>query len=87
MKYYHLGGGLGFKEDKLFNWKAGFSDLFLEYKSWRYVANEQIYNSLVNLIGIDPHNNIDYFPLCGFGVMPLNNVALYFKKYPNLFYD
>ncbi|WP_164108746.1 MULTISPECIES: GNAT family N-acetyltransferase [Sphingobacterium] len=79
MKYYHLGGGLGFKEDSLFNWKAGFSDLFLEYKSWRYVANEGIYNSLVNRIGINPNNNIDYFPLYRFGVVPVNS-----DKYPNL---
>lgn len=76
MKYYHLGGGLGFKEDTLFNWKAGFSDLFLEYKSWRYVANEGEYNFLVNHVGIDPTDNIDYFPLYRSSFFPVNRVEL-----------
>lgn len=63
MKYLHLGGGLGFKMDTLFNWKAGFSDLFLEYKSWRYVSNNSVYHSLVSKQEIDEHINIDFFPL------------------------
>ncbi|MBB2148460.1 GNAT family N-acetyltransferase [Pedobacter gandavensis] len=64
MKYLHLGGGVGFKMDTLFNWKAGFSDLFLEYKSWRYVANNMVYHALVNKRKIDQHKkDIDFFPL------------------------
>ena len=63
MKYLHLGGGLGFKMDKLFNWKAGFSDLFLEYKSWRYVSNNSVYHELVNQRKIDERRNIDFFSL------------------------
>ncbi|WP_316820087.1 GNAT family N-acetyltransferase [Pedobacter gandavensis] len=63
MKYLHLGGGVGFKMDTLFNWKAGFSDLYLEYKSWRYVANSLVYHSLVNKRKIDNAINIDFFPL------------------------
>lgn len=63
MKYCHLGGGLGFKEDSLFKWKASFSDLFLDYKSLRYISNNSVYNSLVDDKGIDPNINIDFFPL------------------------
>lgn len=63
MKYLHLGGGVGFKMDTLFNWKAGFSDLFLEYKSWRYVTNNLVYHTLVNKQKIDKGRNIDFFPL------------------------
>ncbi len=63
MKYYHLGGGYGFKEDALFKWKTGFSNLFLEYKSWRYVANKSAYHSLVNKHGVNEDSNIDFFPL------------------------
>ncbi|WP_316748994.1 GNAT family N-acetyltransferase [Pedobacter gandavensis] len=63
MRYLHLGGGVGFKMDTLFNWKAGFSDLFLEYKSWRYVANNPVYAALVNKRKIDHGRNVDFFPL------------------------
>lgn len=79
MKYMNLGGGLGFKKDTLFSWKAGFSDLFLDYKSWRYVVNDSVYHNLVNKQGIDKNANIDFFPLyraignvltCGY--FPLN---------------
>nr|WP_121272981.1 GNAT family N-acetyltransferase [Pedobacter schmidteae] len=63
MKYFHLGGGYGFKEDTLFNWKVGFSDMLLEYKSWRYVANQPVYHALVDKQGIDRDADIDFFPL------------------------
>lgn len=63
MKYYHLGGGYCFKEDTLFKWKRGFSDLLLEYESWRYVTNQSVYHSLVSEQGIDKDSNIDFFPL------------------------
>lgn len=62
MKYCHLGGGLGFKEDSLFAWKASFSDLFLSYNSWGYVANESAYNTLVAQNGISNRSS-DFFPL------------------------
>lgn len=61
MKYLHLGGGVGFKEDTLYNWKTGFSDLSFEYKSWRYVANHFVYQTLVNKRNVD--KAVDFFPL------------------------
>lgn len=41
MKYYNLGGGLNFKEDQLFSWKAGFSRLFLESNKWIYSSHDE----------------------------------------------
>lgn len=63
MHYLHLGGGVGGKEDSLFEFKSGFSNLYLSFKTWRYVANEPIYNALVKerCSNIDPSNNT--FPL------------------------
>ncbi|PTQ96668.1 acetyltransferase (GNAT) family protein [Mucilaginibacter yixingensis] len=63
MKYYNLGGGRGFKQDSLFNWKAEFSDLFLPYYTWRYIANPAVYNTLLYEQGIDENADIDFFPL------------------------
>jgi hypothetical protein len=63
MKFLHLGGGLGFKEDSLFRWKSAFSDLFLNYKSFRFIANPKAYNYLLDKRGIDKKIAIDYFPL------------------------
>jgi len=63
MKYYQLGGGLGFKEDSLFNWKKGFSEYFLDYRSWRFIVNEEVYYQLVDEKGIDRNLDIDFFPL------------------------
>lgn len=36
MKYYNLGGGLNFEEDKLFKWKSGFSRLYLNSNKWTF---------------------------------------------------
>jgi len=63
MSYYHLGGGLGFKENSLFEWKLGFSDLVLDYKSWRFIANPAVYNELVIKSGNSIDNTVDFFPL------------------------
>lgn len=62
-QYCHLGGGVGFKEDSLFNWKAGFSDFHLNYYSWRFIADEVVYNVLLDEAGIEKNNQIDFFPL------------------------
>jgi len=63
MKYYHLGGGVGFKEDSLFDWKLGFSDMTLENYSWRYIANKPVYNQLVEKSGNHIYAETDFFPL------------------------
>ena len=63
MKYYHLGGGLGYKEDSLFEWKLGFSNMVLDYCSWRFIANKAVYNQLVEKSGNQIHTDVDFFPL------------------------
>jgi len=63
MRYYNLGGGVGFKEDSLFTWKAAFSPLHLPYKTWRYIANPAVYNALLEERGIDKNSDVDFFPL------------------------
>jgi len=63
MDYFHLGGGLGYKEDSLLRWKLNFSDLTLPHKSWRFVVNQEVYNDLVMQSGNDLNNTVDFFPL------------------------
>lgn len=63
MKYYNLGGGLGFKEDSLFAWKATFSPLTLNYQSWRFIADQEEYNRILDDQDIDHNLDIDFFPL------------------------
>lgn len=63
MKYMHLGGGFGFKEDSLFKWKSLFSDSYLDYRSLRFIANDAIYHTLLDQQGIDKDTDVDFFPL------------------------
>ena len=61
--FINLGGGLNFKEDNLFKWKAGFTNLFLDYKSWRYVADQSTYDLLTKNKALDQTMEVDFFPL------------------------
>lgn len=63
MHYFNLGGGLGFKQDSLFNFKESFSDLSLDFKSWRYIADQKNYLKLIRDANIDPAIDVDFFPL------------------------
>jgi hypothetical protein len=63
MKFYNLGGGLGFKKDSLFDFKSSFSDIYYEYKTWRYISDPENYLKLIMDADIDPDNPVDYFPL------------------------
>ena len=47
-KIFHLGGGIGSREDSLFRFKAGFSSLKYQFKVWRMVANQDVYEQLVD---------------------------------------
>ena len=42
----HLGGGLSGTDDSLFEFKAQFSDMRFMFKTWRYIHNKDVYNSL-----------------------------------------
>lgn len=62
-EFINLGGGLNFKEDSLFKWKAGFTKLFFDYNSWRYIADPEVYERLLQEKGIPASAEIDFFPL------------------------
>lgn len=57
----HLGGGVGSNNDSLFNFKAGFSKSRFEFKIWKFIVNNSVYNSLVKESGVIESNT--YFPL------------------------
>ncbi|ASU34759.1 GNAT family N-acetyltransferase [Mucilaginibacter xinganensis] len=63
MRYYNLGGGVGFKDDTIFKWKTSFTDYVLPYKSWRFIANPSVYQQLLHEKGIDENSDVDFFPL------------------------
>jgi hypothetical protein len=63
MKFFNLGGGLGFKKDSLFDFKSSFSDIYYEYKTWRYISDPENYLKLLMDANIDPDNSVDFFPL------------------------
>lgn len=42
----HLGGGLGAREDALFNFKAGFSPRRHMFQTWRWIVDAEAYHSL-----------------------------------------
>ena len=62
LHYFHLGGGVGGKEDSLFAFKSNFSDLFLDDHIWCYIANEDAYQFLVKQKNI-PDTDLSFFPL------------------------
>lgn len=63
MRYLHLGGGVGGREDSLFDFKAGFSDMYFNFNTWRYIVNMPAYNALVSQFGKNIENNKGRFPL------------------------
>lgn len=60
-RYFHLGGGLGGREDSLFKFKSYFSSLFLEDMTWRFISDTFSYNDLIKDLNDDLKT--DYFPL------------------------
>ena len=63
MAYLHLGGGVGGNEDSLFEFKAGFSDTILNFKTWRFVSEPDIYDQLVQDRWGNKTIKSDFFPL------------------------
>ncbi|WP_276390853.1 GNAT family N-acetyltransferase [Eudoraea chungangensis] len=65
--HYNLGGGVGNKEDNLFQFKSSFSHEFRPFKLWRYITNQKVYDELVQLKKQGMCQNFvkdcgDYFP-------------------------
>lgn len=65
MRYVHLGGGVGGKNDPLFYWKAGFSPCYLTFETWRIINDLVAYNQLCyeHSESVDDGAKKDYFPL------------------------
>jgi hypothetical protein len=64
MKHLHLGGGVGGKNDSLFAWKSGFSDLHLNFETWRYINDQEKYDELVKEnVPEEFIDQTDFFPL------------------------
>jgi len=65
-RVFHLGGGVGGREDSLFQYKAGFSDRRHQFSIWRWVVDPIAYRELCEQRGSpgvrgDPERS-DYFP-------------------------
>jgi hypothetical protein len=45
--YFNLGGGVGSREDSLFQFKSCFSKNYKDFKVWKYIVNKEVYNELV----------------------------------------
>ncbi len=45
--YFNLGGGVGSKEDSLFQFKSCFSKNYKDFKVWKYIVNQEVYNELI----------------------------------------
>lgn len=58
---FNLGGGLGGRDDdSLFHFKSSFSKDFRQFNLWKFIANQEVYQELVqmNEVGVDS----DFFP-------------------------
>lgn len=62
-KIFHLGGGVGGKEDSLFMFKKYFSDLQMQDRIWCYINDNTAYNDLVLKAGAEANGESNYFPL------------------------
>lgn len=62
-KIFHLGGGVGGKEDSLFEFKKRFSSLQVKDHIWRYVNDRQTYDAIVAMAGSGIDTESNYFPL------------------------
>ncbi|MCB0450807.1 MAG: peptidoglycan bridge formation glycyltransferase FemA/FemB family protein [Confluentibacter sp.] len=61
-KFFNLGGGLGGRDDdSLFDFKSSFSKDFKEFKLWKYIVKQDVYDDLVAKKGV-PEDS-DFFPL------------------------
>ena len=45
--YFNLGGGIGSKEDSLFQFKSGYSKDYWAFGLWKYIVNVEIYENLI----------------------------------------
>lgn len=61
-KIFHLGGGVGGKEDSLFQFKRHFSDLQIPDRIWCYIHDPKAYRELVLQRGAEVNPESAFFP-------------------------
>jgi hypothetical protein len=61
--YLHLGGGLGGKNDSLFEFKSQFSKQYCMFQTWRYIHNKAVYEQLIYSKFKENIPQTDFFPL------------------------
>ncbi len=62
-KYFNLGGGLGNKKDSLLQFKSTFSKDFRDFKVWKIVCNQEVYDKLsAHKKDEIQDSNKDFFP-------------------------
>ena len=64
---FHLGGGVGCRDDSLASFKSGFSDRLHPFNTWRWILRQDVYDALVEarkqrLPGQDNPTELLYFP-------------------------
>lgn len=62
MRYLHLGGGVGGKNDSLYFWKTGFSDTSLDFHTWQFINDQKEYDQLVDASFAGSPTKSDFFP-------------------------
>jgi len=60
-KIFNLGGGLGSKQDSLFDFKSSFSKDYRDFKVWKYIVDQEIYDRLSEKNKTEESNG--FFPL------------------------
>jgi hypothetical protein len=61
-RWLHIGGGLGAREDSLYRFKSGFSNIRLPFHVWKYVVDTKCYQDLCD--STDSHMTIDNCESC-----------------------
>lgn len=65
-RWYHLGGGTGASNDSLFRFKLGFSPVTHPYRTWRVIADGEVYDRLVqeweSAAGLTADGPAGFFP-------------------------
>lgn len=65
-RFFHLGGGVGGREDSLFSYKSGFFKNYSNFYTLRIIADEPKYRQLTTIWKnntLDSHCDLHFFPL------------------------
>ena len=62
-RVFHLGGGVGAREDSVFRYKAGFSDRRHTFRTWRWVVRPDVYAELARAASVADEDESRFFPV------------------------